>query len=140
VYDLDSTKGETEVCVSIDDTLNRVTVTSDSGTDTRVTVDNVTSSGQVPFEDVYQDQLHSFIDALFKGFSTIILNFGSKDDRLRCLFDSNAENPELVNLASEQIFTTVKSLSGGGVEFLVHTSIFDVRKDKVYTVSLCMID
>ncbi len=133
------TCGTAATCLTVDDTLNRVSIASDSGSETRVTVDNFSRTNQgggsdgggVLFEDVYQDQLHPFVDALFKGYSTVVFNLGAKDERLRCLHNTEQENPGLVNLAAEQVFTTVKSASGGTVEFLVHVSIFDVQKDKV---------
>ncbi len=42
---------ENKSCVAVDETLNRVTVKSESGTETRVTVDH-TFRDSVPVEDV----------------------------------------------------------------------------------------
>ena len=78
-----------------------------------------------------QDAIYPFTEAMFQGISTVLFNFGSTADRARFLFHKNgaADDQGLFNLAAEQIFTNVRAASG--MQFLVHTSMFQVRKDKV---------
>lgn len=116
--------------VSIDENSNQVTLTTDSGAEMRLTVDHL-SSNKTPVEDVYQDSLYPFTEAIFQGYSTIFFNFGLKKHRDSFIFDLDSDDQGLLNLAVEQIFTNVKASSGSGVEFLVHVSIFSSRKDKV---------
>ena len=69
---------------------------------------------------------------LCKGFSTVLFNFGHPEDRARFLYEADAADDQgVLNLAVEQIFTNVKASYGRGMEFLVHTSIFISRKDRV---------
>ena len=128
----DETAAGASSCVQIDDTLNRLTISNPSGAESRVTVDHVFKDS-IEVEDVYQDALYPFTEALFQGYSTVVFNFGKDKDRAKFMFnkDNDSDDEGILNMAAEQIFTNVKAASGSGVEFLVHTSMFHVRKDKV---------
>ena len=79
-----------------------------------------------------QIQTFTWNDVLCKGFSTVLFNFGHPEDRARFLYEADAADDQgVLNLAVEQIFTNVKASYGRGMEFLVHTSIFISRKDRV---------
>jgi len=126
----DETKDGSLSCVSVDESLNRLSISDDAGSETRVTVDHPFRDS-IMVEDIYQDAIYPFTESIFMGISTVLLNFGASKDRSRFLLEAASDDSGVLNLAAEQIFTNVKASSGTGMQFLVHASFFSFRKDKV---------
>ena len=127
----DDVSGGSLSCVSLDEATSLLSVQSDSGAESRVTVDHAFRDATVTVEDLYQDAIYPFTESLFQGLSTVLFTFGVPADRARLLYDRESQDQGMLNLAAEQVFTNVKAASGSGMQFLVHTSVFAFRKDKV---------